>query len=358
MNKICVVCGQPFEAKQDRAKYCSKVCANHSRFKRTHDQIVEDTKNQRQEVYKLYQQGLNDGEIAKIIGVCGSKIAQLRHDLNLPKQIPQRERQVIELRKRGKCGYEIATETGISIKYVATLVKKVGMPYTEEEIRRSQSLSAQSNDEETFFADRHPDWEYLEGRHASDGMMKIRHRKCGSIVEKSAVSIRKAQILTCPTCAKIKRQERERRQAEQKKQIQQERIERFWEQDFEQSSFTFKKCGECGLFFVGRSKYCSDECRRKHINHIHDNRIKKEVVIDSDITLKKLFRRDKGVCWICGETCDYSDHIKDGHGNFIVGKRYPSIDHVFPLSKGGVHSWDNVKLAHHYCNSVKNDKVV
>lgn len=42
----------------------------------------------------------------------------------------------------------------------------------------------------------------------------------------------------------------------------------------------------------------------------------------------------------------------------VVGKTYPSIDHVFPLSKGGLHSWDNVKLAHHYCNTIKSDKVV
>lgn len=361
MNKICVVCGRPFESKTDRAKYCSKVCANHSRFKRTHAQIAEDTKEQRRMVYDLYQQGLNDGEIADTIGLSKSKVQQLRRGLNLPKQLTKKQRQVFELREQGECGYEIASEMGIDPRQVSALARKVGRPYTQEDINRSISLAAVAqckNDEEAFFTEHHPDWEYIDGRHSSDGMMKIRHRQCGSVVDKSAISIRKSQTLICPTCAEKERQERQRIRAEEAERRRQEKIEQFWEQDFKQSSFTFKKCGECGLFFVGRSHYCSEECRRKHMNRIHDNRLKKEAIIDSDITLKKLFSRDNGVCWICGEQCDYDDCHKDEQGFFVVGKRYPSIDHVYPLSKGGVHSWDNVKLAHHYCNAIKNDKVV
>lgn len=361
MNKICVVCGRPFEAKAAHGKYCSKVCANHSRFNRTHDQIVRDTEKQRQQVYDLYQQGLNDKEIGKTIGICITKVRQLRIELNLPKQMTKLQRQVFELREQGKCGYEIASELDIDRKQVSALARKVGRPYTQEDINRSISLAAVAqckNDEEAFFAEYHPDWEYIDGRHSSDEKMTIRHRQCGNIVEKSAISIRKARTLKCPVCDEIARQERERIRAEEAERRRQEKTEQFWEQDFKQSSFTFKKCGECGLFFIGRSHYCSEECRRKHINRINDNRIKKEVMIDKDITLKKLFRRDRGVCWICGEQCDYDDCHKDEQGFFVVGKRYPSIDHVYPLSKGGVHSWDNVKLAHHYCNAIKNDKVV
>lgn len=48
----------------------------------------------------------------------------------------------------------------------------------------------------------------------------------------------------------------------------------------------------------------------------------------------------------------------DNDNNFIVGYDYPSIDHVIPISKGGTHTWDNVRLAHHHCNSIKKDSIV
>ena len=41
---------------------------------------------------------------------------------------------------------------------------------------------------------------------------------------------------------------------------------------------------------------------------------------------------------------------------FVVGAMYPSIDHVKPISKGGLHEWGNVQLAHFSCNSKKGDK--
>lgn len=31
---------------------------------------------------------------------------------------------------------------------------------------------------------------------------------------------------------------------------------------------------------------------------------------------------------------------------------------VIAKSKGGTHTWDNVKLAHHYCNAIKNNNEV
>ena len=76
---------------------------------------------------------------------------------------------------------------------------------------------------------------------------------------------------------------------------------------------------------------------------------------DSSINLEKLYNRDKGICALCGGYCDYNDFIFIG-GTFIAGYTYPSIDHIKPLSKGGAHTWDNVQLAHKYCNSIKSDK--
>ena len=76
---------------------------------------------------------------------------------------------------------------------------------------------------------------------------------------------------------------------------------------------------------------------------------------DKDITLKKLYDRDKGICKLCGIKCDWTD-IKINDNNSIVGGAYPSIDHIKPISRGGSHTWDNVQLAHHRCNSIKKDK--
>ena len=45
-------------------------------------------------------------------------------------------------------------------------------------------------------------------------------------------------------------------------------------------------------------------------------------------------------------------------GYFIAGNSYPSIDHIIPVSRGGTHTWDNVQLAHRYCNSIKSNKLV
>lgn len=119
-----------------------------------------------------------------------------------------------------------------------------------------------------------------------------------------------------------------------------------------------RKCKQCGKPFFGDILYCSTECQNRAKNSSHAKAIKRANIIDNTITLDKLYRRDKGICWICGGMCDYEDNRVNERGFFIVGKMYPSIDHVYPLSKGGDHTWGNVKLAHHYCNTLKNDKVV
>ena len=57
------------------------------------------------------------------------------------------------------------------------------------------------------------------------------------------------------------------------------------------------------------------------------------------------------ICQICGKPTD-KDDITNGH----IGRLYPTLDHIIPLSKGGTHTWDNVQLAHMSCNAGKCDK--
>lgn len=85
-------------------------------------------------------------------------------------------------------------------------------------------------------------------------------------------------------------------------------------------------------------------------------RIKNNGVFDRDITVDKLFLRDKGVCSLCGGMCDFKDYRLNESGHFIVGDKYPSIDHTIPLSRGGTHTWNNVQLAHFKCNTIKGNR--
>lgn len=114
-------------------------------------------------------------------------------------------------------------------------------------------------------------------------------------------------------------------------------------------------CVMCNKTYIAHyplQKYCTPKCQRRKYPKIK-KRLKGKV-IDKDITLKKLAKRDNDCCQICGLAVDWTDKVikKD---TIICGNYYPSIDHIVPISKGGMHSWDNVQLAHRKCNSYKND---
>lgn len=114
------------------------------------------------------------------------------------------------------------------------------------------------------------------------------------------------------------------------------------------------RCPYCGAI-TDRPKYCSDLCRKRANYIIQNTRRRAKInnaLIDKDITLRKLFERDNGKCHICGGVCDWADY-GEKNSRFVAGKSYPTIDHIKPLSKGGSHSWGNVKLAHFGCNSAK-----
>jgi 5-methylcytosine-specific restriction endonuclease McrA len=115
-----------------------------------------------------------------------------------------------------------------------------------------------------------------------------------------------------------------------------------------------RECVMCGKEFntwIPHKHTCSDECEYSR----RSKRIPPEQVVDTDITVKALYERDKGICYLCGKPCDFNDIDKERNA---VGRNYPSIDHIFPVVRGGKHAWDNVKLAHVGCNAAKRDKVV
>ncbi len=56
-----------------------------------------------------------------------------------------------------------------------------------------------------------------------------------------------------------------------------------------------------------------------------------------------VLKRERGTCHICGEA---------------IGEADLTFDHVVPLSRGGAHSTDNIKLAHRSCNGRKGVRLV
>lgn len=117
-------------------------------------------------------------------------------------------------------------------------------------------------------------------------------------------------------------------------------------------------CLVCGTI-TKRPKYCSEDCNRKARNvrsRAYRRARTKSIdiqMVNPEITLDEVYQRDNGVCYLCGEKCDKEDYVWKRKGLKICGGNYPSIDHIKPISLGGPHSWDNVRLAHMSCNSSK-----
>lgn len=371
MEKCCDYCGAVFITKYKHQRFCCSKHKDKSRYGVLSRQrrIVIDTDAEK--ALELYKSDYTVNEICSILGRCSTFVYNTWRSAGLPRRETKTQKAVRGLRERGLCCYEIAQELGKPTKNIQQIAIAIGMPFTEDETKlsidlaKSKGIKTRYGDEEQraekqrfFIARNFPEWEYISGYISSDGFVKLKHKECGTVTDKSAISVRHHKNIKCPVCAEqakaytkeIKRLEREAKKREKEA-----------AKVYSQKALSFKTCIECNAPFVGtraNASFCSDECKRRYANRKHDKRIQRAAVIDDSITLKKLMSRDNCTCWICGGKCNPEDHSIDRNGAFIVGPDYPSIDHVYPLSRGGAHTWENVKLAHHYCNTLKSDKVV
>ena len=199
---------------------------------------------------------------------------------------------------------------------------------------------------------------YYSGYKDSESKVKLKCIKCENIFERYASCVRKNKKIRCYECEKIatiKRKEYIKQQCKTKKEL---NIKSSKLLNNRQTQISV--CNQCGKLFIGNTKYCCKECLNKYHNITHTEMRKRYKQtngnIDYTITLEKLIKRDKNICYICGKECDLNDYTYQGN-IFIAGNYYPSIDHVIPLSKRGMHEWDNVRLAHRICNSRKSDKL-
>lgn len=102
-------------------------------------------------------------------------------------------------------------------------------------------------------------------------------------------------------------------------------------------------------------KTCSDQClkesQRAHgkkgrrIRRQHFGENKKENVISI-----KVFERDNWICHICGKKT-----LKTKIGSCDHPKS-PTLDHIIPVSRGGSHTYDNIKCACRSCNNKKGNR--
>lgn len=132
-------------------------------------------------------------------------------------------------------------------------------------------------------------------------------------------------------------------------------------EDIRKKQIFIKTCKWCGEKFEtdnAQKIFCSNKCGRASghkKNDIIRRARKAAAVVDNDISLLKVCKMANGVCALCGELVDWSD-IKVVNGKKHASRLYPTIDHIIPLASGGLHSWNNVQLAHQHCNSSKQNR--
>ena len=284
------------------------------------------------------------------------------------KEIEARDQKIIEMRRNGMGYSEIAHAIGADRKNIAKTCKRLGVEYTEaESAERDGKNPITEAEAKKRFEARRPDFEYVSGYKNNKSQVRIRCRTCGCEFDCIYLRCHQPAGIRCPGC------ENARKEAAKEAAAAKVRFKADWKEfarnvgrfkDFSQISM--RACVKCGSLYLpacDTQRYCSDTCSRR----AHEKRSRsasdakrrarmKVIRYDTGITLEDVYDRDHGVCWLCGELCQWEDSWSDERGNFIAGNRYPSIDHVKALANGGSHTWDNIRLAHRICNTLKGIK--
>lgn len=266
---------------------------------------------------------------------------------------------IIELRESGIGYKKIANVLGCEKGRVAHWCRRNGYAGMLVDTALSEEDVAKRINE--FY----PDYRYAGGYTGSDRTIELECLKCGHSFSYNAQILRPSRDknVICDGCAENKKEiEKLRKEVSRlirKIKKEGQKLERLKEIKTREKTIT---CPGCAKEFTTTSdirKFCSKTCASRMHGRNRDIlrrlRINNNGEVDKDISIELLIERDGNKCHICGEECKKEDHRFEGD-IFICGPLYPTIDHVHPISKGGTHTWDNVKLAHHICNSVKRDK--
>lgn len=309
-EQICQFCGKIYNSKR-KSKYCSKECCRKA-----------DKENKR----KNYV-----GTREKSCIQCGCELPKFKtrfcsKDCGIIWNRSKRGINTEPIKKNCViCGKEFETCKSRKMTCSQQCSKKYENKYDSERDRKR-------------YAESHPDYISQEDRHKMH--LELLERLEKEKAEKQKILARKQK-------------ERQKILAEKEK-IKQANI-KYWQQYNEEHI-----CVVCGKKYTAHhpfSIYCSDKCGRKAHPRLKNRKRLRGKIIDKDITLTELAKKYNDICQICGLKVDWTDkQIVDG--TTICGEYYPSIDHIKPISKGGLHSWDNVWLAHRKCNTYKRDKIM
>lgn len=120
----------------------------------------------------------------------------------------------------------------------------------------------------------------------------------------------------------------------------------------ETSEIACERCGSTitSIHYNGpvRHKYCARCQREVESERSRQRRLATSQIVE-EIVDYEVFERDGWICQICGESVDLVLRWPD--------RMSASIDHIIPITKGGIHSNENVQLAHLSCNSRKGKRV-
>jgi hypothetical protein len=124
------------------------------------------------------------------------------------------------------------------------------------------------------------------------------------------------------------------------------------------------------LVFKLQRKTCSEECSSIRTWQISVRAgMLPDAEFDKSITWDAVWQRFGPYCYICGQESIYNQEDlglrlgtkawKARWGDYRRGdpSRDAVVEHVYPRSKGGTHTWDNVRIACTRCNLIKGDSI-
>lgn len=277
------------------------------------------------------------------------------------------QEKIIELKKQGTKTRDIAKELGSNKDYINETWRRYrnGDVFITHKNQYSE-VSKNQNYWKKRFEDLYPAFEFLYNEGGIEGYNYILCKYCGNAFKRSCENLKPShkENLQCKHCIGLYKPYLDSEQRKREKKAQ--RIKKWGEREYYKhlqacmfpkgkrgKQLTMRECIICRQLFVpihGRQKYCSTSCA----TYLH---WKGKEAYRYKIDLGILYRRDGGICHICGKLCDWNDFTIMEDGSLKVGANYPTRDHLIPKSKGGEHSYENIKLAHLRCNSLKGAKL-